>query len=314
MALKLTITKADTGELVTEQVYGKEARARGISIGSAADNDLFLPACAPKHARLERQAAGYFLVDLTAGSAISITDGTQAKLADYIIKIGRSETPRRDSKMVQAAMDADGGANPVMAASHKALSQLSRHFLGEGTFVDPAEAQRFCELLQTTLEVAMDWMGKALRGREEFKDQFSAPLTQIFARSMNPVKKTHDISDIANYLLDWREKRDLDGLKQALQSAFQDMARHQVGLLAGVQAFVTELQNKLDPKKIAEQAGGGILGGGSKKAWARYEQLYGETFVESSKLFNELIYPSIRKGYIFSHDDVPDKKPSEPRQ
>lgn len=307
MALKLTITKADNGELVTEQVYGKEARARGITFGSDADNDVFLPTCAPKHARLERQAEGYFLVDLTAGSAVSVSDGTQAKLGNYVIKVGRSETPRRDSKMVQAVAPG-GDANPVMAASHQSLSKLSKHFLGEGTFVDPEETQRFCELLQTTLEIAMDWMGKALRGREEFKDQFSAPLTQIFARSMNPVKKTHDISDIANYLLDWREKRDLEGLKQSLQTAFQDMARHQVGLLAGVQAFVTELQNKLDPKKIAEDAGGGILGGGSKKAWARYEQLYGETFVESSKLFNELIYPSIRKGYIFSHDDVPDKK------
>lgn len=309
MALKLIVTKADTGEMVLEQAFGKEARARGISIGSDADNDLFLPHCSGKHARIERRAEGYFLVDLVADSAVAVTDGTSTKIADYVITIGRSETPRRDAQAPAAAINAAAPAGSVTAACHEAFGLLSKHFLGEGAFMDPSEVTRFRELLQTTLEVAMEWMGKALRGREEFKDQFSAPLTQIFARGLNPMKRSQDIGDIANYLLDWREVRDTESVKTSLQQAFQDMARHQVGLLAGVQAFVTELQSKLDPRKIEESAGGGMLGGGAKKAWARYEQLYGETFVESSKLFNELIYPSIRKGYIFSHEDVPDKKP-----
>ncbi len=309
MALKLTVTKADTGTTVAESVFGKEARARGINLGSDAANDVILPGSQPRHARIERRANGYFLIDLVAASDIAITDGTQAKLGDYMLRIGRSETPKRDEAAPEAVIDASAPAGSVTAACHAAYSQLSRHFLGEGAFHSDVEVKRFTDLLQLTLEVAMEWMGKALRGREEFKDQFSAPLTQLFARSLNPVKKGQDIADIANFLLDWREDRDIEGVKESLQHAFRDMAKHQVGLLAGVQQFVTDLQTKLDPQKIAQDAGGGLLGGGAKKAWARYEQLYGETFVESSKLFNELIYPSIRKGYIFSHDDVPDKKP-----
>lgn len=308
MALKLTVTKADTGATIAEQVFGKEARARGINMGSDAANDLVLPGTQPKHARIERRPAGYFLMDLTAGSAISITDGTQAKIGDYLLRIGRSETPKRDEAAPAAVIDASAPVGGVTATCHSSMSELSRYFLGEGAFMSEAEVKRFADLLKLTLEVAMEWMGKALRGREEFKDQFSAPLTQLFARSLNPVKKGQDIADIANFLLDWREDRDIESVKESLQHAFRDMAKHQVGLLAGVQQFVTDLQTKLDPQKIAQDAGGGLLGGGAKKAWARYEQLYGETFVESSKLFNELIYPSIRKGYIFSHDDVPDKK------
>lgn len=308
MALKLTVTKADTGATVAEQIFGKEARARGINLGSDASNDLVLAGALPKQARIERRPSGYFLVDLAAGNAISITDGTQAKMGDFLIRIGRAETPRRDEAAPAAVVDAAAPEGSVTAAAHRAVSELSRYFLGEGAFMSEAEVKRFAELLKLTLEIAMEWMGKALRGREEFKDQFSAPLTQLFARSLNPVKKGQDIADIANYLLDWRETRDIESVKESLQHAFRDMAKHQVGLLAGVQQFVTDLQTKLDPQKIAQDAGGGLLGGGAKKAWARYEQLYGETFVESSKLFNELIYPSIRKGYIFSHDDVPDKK------
>ncbi|MBE7490542.1 MAG: hypothetical protein HS108_02090 [Planctomycetes bacterium] len=308
MALKLTVTKADSGAPVAEQVFGKEARARGINLGSDPSSDLVLPGAAPKQARIERRPNGYFLVDLAAGNAISITDGTQAKIGDYLLRVGRAETPRRDEAAPAAVIDASAPQGSVTAATHRAMSELSRYFLGEGAFMSEAEVRRFADLLKLTLEVAMEWMGKALRGREEFKDQFSAPLTQLFARSLNPVKKGQDLADIASFLLDWREDRDIETVRQSLQHAFHDMARHQVGLLAGVQQFVTDLQTKLDPQKIAQDAGGGLLGGGAKKAWARYEQLYGETFVESSKLFNELIYPSIRKGYIFSHDDVPDRK------
>jgi len=308
MALKLTVTKADTGATVAEQIFGKEARARGISVGSEPGNDIVLVGTQPKQARIERRPTGYFLVDLAAGNAISITDGTQAKIGDYLLRIGRAETPKRDETAAAAVIDAAAPVGGVTAACHGSMSDLSRYFLGEGAFMSEAEVKRFADLLKLTLEIAMEWMGKALRGREEFKDQFSAPLTQLFARSLNPVKKGQDIADIANFLLDWREDRDIAGVKDSLQHAFRDMAKHQVGLLAGVQQFVTDLQTKLDPQKIAQVAGGGLLGGGAKKAWARYEQLYGETFVESSKLFNELIYPSIRKGYIFSHDDVPEKK------
>ena len=237
-----------------------------------------------------------------------MTVGTKIGIQDWTLEFARGETPKREP-VATIVSEIVAAPDDVNAAAYKLISDVSQYFIGEGHFHTVEEVERFGELIRLTLEVAMEWMGRSLKGRDEFKDQFSAPLTQIFARSLNPVKKGQDISQIANFLLDWREERDLDEIKGSLQHAFQDMAKHQMGLLAGVQQFVSELQQKLDPVSIEKDAGGGIFGG-AKKAWERYADLYGETFAESSKLFNELIYPSIRKGYIFSHEDIQsDDKP-----
>ena len=314
MALQVVVTRVGSKEPVSEHTFGKEARARGISVGSSPDNDIVLEGTKDKAGRVERQKAGYYYVDLgggvgftadgevqQTGTTFQVTVGTRIGVGNFTLEFIRGETARRDP-VVEVVSSVDE-ATDIQAAGYKLVSEVSKYFLGEGNFETVDEIERFGVLMRLTLEVAMEWMGRALKGREEFKDQFSAPLTQLFARSLNPVKKGQDISQIANFLLDWREERDIDEIKGSLQHAFQDMAKHQMGLLAGVQSFVSELQQKLDPVRIEKEAGGGIFGG-SKKAWERYAALYGETFTESSKLFNELIYPSIRKGYIFSHEDI----------
>jgi hypothetical protein len=321
MALKVVVSRAGSTEPVSEHIFGKEARARGISVGSGSENDVVLHTLPEKAGRIERQKAGYHYVDVgskvgytadgvvkLSGTSFQVTEGTRIGLGEYTLTFKRGETPRREAVVPVAAA---GAADSLQGSAYKLISEISKYFIGEGNFQTVEEVERFGTLMKLTLEIAMEWMGRALKGREEFKDQFSAPLTQIFARSLNPVKQGQDITQIANFLLDWREVRDLNEIKGSLQHAFQDMARHQMGLLAGVQQFVSDLQQKLDPTEIEKDAGSGIFGG-AKKAWERYAEMYGETFAESSKLFNELIYPSIRKGYIFSHEDIQtDDKPNK---
>ncbi|MEE9312943.1 MAG: type VI secretion system-associated FHA domain protein [Planctomycetota bacterium] len=309
MALKVVVTKSD--EIIQEHVFGKKERTQGISVGSSPENLLILAGAKDFAGRVERSAKGYHYIDLDTddgfasggqqfpkGASAPITEGTVIKIGDFEIAFKRGEPPRR-TRIMEKPVDAD----TIAGASQLALDELSKHFLGEGGFESVEEIKRFEALLKLTLEVAFSWMGKALKGRDEFKDQFSAPLTQLFSRSLNPVKQGQDLSDISNYLLDWREERDLKGIERHMRAAFQDMAKHQVGMLAGIQNLVSELQQKLDPTTIEKDAGSGLFGGAGK-AWELYTKLYGQTFTESSKLFNEIIYPSIRKGYIFSHEDV----------
>jgi predicted component of type VI protein secretion system len=313
MALKVVVSRTGSTQPVSEHIFGKEARSRGICVGSGPDNDVVLNTLPEKAGRIERQKAGYYYVDVgskvgytadgvvkLSGTSFQVTEGTRIGLGEFTLVFKRGETPRREAVVPTAPT---GTADTLQSAAYTLVSDVSKYFIGEGNFQNVGEVERFGTLMKLTLEIAMEWMGRALKGREEFKDQFSAPLTQIFARSLNPVKQGQDITQIANFLLDWREVRDLNEIKGSLQHAFQDMARHQMGLLAGVQQFVSDLQQKLDPTQIEKDAGSGIFGG-AKKAWERYAQMYGETFAESSKLFNELIYPSIRKGYIFSHEDI----------
>jgi predicted component of type VI protein secretion system len=314
MALVVAVARVDTGESAGEHTFGKEARARGVTFGSSDACDVVVDGLKPEQARLEKRTEGYFFVDLSGdgftvddiwhegGAEYRVGDGSSILCGPIRFNFRRGQQPQRAfAPSTAESVTTQTGTHttlPLLALS--ALRELSSRFVGEANFQSAAEIRRFGKQLELTLEVAMEWMGKALRGRAEFQDQFSAPVTQIFSRSLNPVKRKSDITAIANFLLDWREDRDIEGIRESLREAFKDVVNHQIGLLAGVQQFVGDLQQRLDPSRIEDEAGKG------KKAWQRYTQVYADTFAESSKLFNELIYPSIRKGYIFSHDDVSD--------
>ena len=60
MALKVVVSKAGSTEPVAEHQFGKEARARGISVGSDAENEIVLSGVSSKAGRVERQKTGYY--------------------------------------------------------------------------------------------------------------------------------------------------------------------------------------------------------------------------------------------------------------
>jgi len=187
------------------------------------------------------------------------------------------------------------------------MSDLSAQFVGEGKFETAEQAELFGKQLANVLELTFDWISKSLRGRKEFEEQFSADLSMIFSKEKNPLKGGGGPGDMGRYLLDWRIPRDPKGIRDALDNAFKDLTMHQLGLLAGVQESLSAVLKRLDPK-VVEQEGkdmgkGGFLASAEKRAWKRYSEVFHEIFAENSKLFNELIYPNVRKGYLALHDN-----------
>jgi type VI secretion system FHA domain protein len=191
-------------------------------------------------------------------------------------------------------------------AGMRVMSDLSAQFVGEGKFETAEQAELFGKQLANVLELTFDWISKSLRGRKEFEEQFSADLSMIFSKEKNPLKGGGGPGDMGRYLLDWRIPRDPKGIRDALDNAFKDLTMHQLGLLAGVQESLSAVLKRLDPK-VVEQEGkemgkGGFLASAEKRAWKRYSEVFHEIFAENSKLFNELIYPNVRKGYLALHD------------
>lgn len=317
MALTITVTKVGAGTLA-ERTFSREARSKGITFGSVEDADVSVMEFREDHAVLERREDGYWYRDNSGmgfslngirhegNSAARVTDGNRLMTAGLVIEFKRSVVPIRPEAAAPTGetrvLTPTGTHTSLQAMSHAAMKDLSRYFVGEGNFTSIGEVRRFKTLLKLFVEIGIEWMSTTLHGRAEFQDQFSAPVTQLYHQTLNPLKGMRDLSSIALYLLDWREDRDIEKIKLTMRNAFNDMVKHQMGMLAGVKALVETIQQKLDPEKIQEKAGGGLFGGGSKKAWEIYSDMYAETFAESSRLFNEVIYPSIRQGYIFSHD------------
>ena len=209
-------------------------------------------------------------------------------------------------------------------AGSRLLAELSRRFVGDDAFETVDQVERFGRLMAQALELTFDWIGKSLGGRKEFEEQFSADLTMVFGKQRNPLKAASTGKDMALYLLDWRGDRSPAAVRASLDEAFKDLTMHQIGLLAGVQEALSAVLRRLDPKSVeAEVKSGGLFSSLPKRAWERYAEIYEEIFAENSRLFNEMIYPNVRKGYLGTHSQPPAvaaggsaspaPKPEEPR-
>lgn len=203
-------------------------------------------------------------------------------------------------------------------AATRVLDDLSAQFVGEGKIATKEQAELFEKMLANVLELTFDWISKSLRGRREFEDQFSADLSMIFSKEKNPLKGGGGPADMGRYLLDWRLARDPQGIRDALDNAFKDLTMHQLGLLAGVQESLSAVLKRLDPKSVEQEAkekgGGGMFTSMEKRAWKHYSDVFHEIFAENSKLFNELIYPNVRKGYLALHDNQEKEKAAGPKK
>ncbi len=190
-------------------------------------------------------------------------------------------------------------------AGHQACSNLSTHFLGDANFESAEQVLRFAQQIEQALETTFEWVANCLKGRKEFENQFSADLTMVFSKEGNPLKTAGSPKELGRHLIDWRASRDLGKAKGLLESAFKDLTMHQLGLLAGVQDCIKAVLQRLDPKKMEDSvsAKGGLFSTFNKaeKAWNTYKTMHAELFQENSKVFNELIYPNIRKGYLASN-------------
>ena len=200
----------------------------------------------------------------------------------------------------------------VAQAALRVLGDLSVQFVGEEKIETPEQAELFVKMVASVLELTFDWISKSLRGRREFEDQFSADLSMIFSKEKNPLKGGGGPGDMGRYLLDWRLARDPKAIRDSLDNAFKDLTMHQLGLLAGVQESLSAVLKRLDPKSVEQEAkekgGAGLFASMEKRAWKRYSDVFHEIFAENSKLFNELIYPNVRKGYLALHDNQEKEK------
>ena len=56
------------------------------------------------------------------------------------------------------------------------------------------------------------------------------------------------------------------------ENALVDIRRHQAAVIAAVQPALAEMLDGLSPTEIEEETGGGMLGGGARKAWDEFSK------------------------------------------
>lgn len=191
----------------------------------------------------------------------------------------------------------------IREACYQFVSSLSAHHTGAEKLRQPEDVERFFRLADQSLELMLEWIVSCIQARRSFEDRFSAKVTRFFGLDSNPIKHALTPQQAGNYLLNWEREREAEPIKQNLSATFRDLTAHQLGLVAGVQQALKTALQQLDPEKTEAKVDT-VLGGPFRRsaAWQLFKESYRDMLDNDSKLFNEVIYPSLRQGYLQAHE------------
>jgi type VI secretion system FHA domain protein len=112
-----------------------------------------------------------------------------------------------------------------------------------------------------------------LRSRAEFKSQFRVSVTTIKSADNNPLKFSVTTDEAVSHLLNNGQ----GGFKhsvEAIDEGFNDIVTHQLAMQAGIQAALSELFSKFDPKCIEKLFEEGLVLQKKSRCWEKYVALY----------------------------------------
>ncbi len=198
--------------------------------------------------------------------------------------------------------------NAIHEASFAALASISATAAGHEVLDGEAQVRRLGILVRQMLVLTAEWIHGSLQARKAFENEFSAKLTQFFALGMNPLKHALTHEQVGNYLLNPERDRDTNGIRGNLESAFRDLTGHQLALVAGVQTTLKSALEQLRPELHLEEAkkeGSWIANAVTlhARAWNSFQSSYKDLLENDTKLFNEVVYPNLRKAYLASHGE-----------
>jgi type VI secretion system protein ImpI len=164
--------------------------------------------------------------------------------------------------------------------------------------LSPEFATQLMERMARVFAVTVKSLAQAMEGRRRFAREFEVEATKIFAWTPNRIKLAEDADEIATYLLDPR-KSQIDAAVKDLEGAFQDLALHQLGLMAGLKACLRGLLAELDPasiEKSAKEGSGRLKRGGAP--WDRFKEKHRQLSEEEVNVFERILAPHFATGYL----------------
>lgn len=140
-----------------------------------------------------------------------------------------------------------------------------------------------------------------LQDRATFKDEFRIERTQIANNRNNPLKHLAAF-DAARVVLGQPLPGFMDG-EEALRASFQDLKRHQMAMMAGVQNALVTAFSRLSPAEMEKLAGTvaaqkkGFLGLGGVDRWSLYVSVYENLRKDATSNASGIMSSAFREGY-----------------
>jgi type VI secretion system protein ImpI len=164
--------------------------------------------------------------------------------------------------------------------------------------VDPAITAQLGAIIRTVVE----GMIEVLRARAEVKNNFRMSMTSVRVVENNPLKFSLDAADALHNLFVKRNPGYLGPL-EAFREGFQDIAFHELAMLAGIRAAYQSMVAKFSPAHLEETYAGNLKRnsvlpiGGRPKLWDMYCAQFGNIEKDSEGSFQLLFGEEFAKAY-----------------
>jgi type VI secretion system protein ImpI len=156
--------------------------------------------------------------------------------------------------------------------------------------------------LGAIVRVVVQGMIEVLRARSEVKSNFRMPMTSVRVAENNPLKFSLDADDALHNLFVKHNPGYL-GAVEAFREGFEDIAFHELAMLAGIRAAYQSMVAKFSPAHLEETYAGNLRRtsvlpiGGRTKLWDMYCAQFGNIEKDSEASFQLLFGEEFAKAY-----------------
>lgn len=183
---------------------------------------------------------------------------------------------------------------------------------------DPAQAAERMRQVGLVLRAAVAGTRELMAVRASTKYEMRASVTQIQARSNNPLKFAPDVKTGVEQLVQPATRGFLDG-PAAMEDAMSDLVGHSIGSVAGMRAALEGLLDRFDPASLESTLGGSMLDhllplNRRSRLWELYLQRYRAIREEAQEDFHALFGTAFVAAYEQQVARLKRAEPGEPRQ
>ena len=223
-------------------------------------------------------------------------------------QIPKPQAPAPAAKAEPAPVAA-APSTPATAGTADLATQLAQ--LLELGNLDQAQLDALTPEVVEVLKVTISHLLELLRARSSIKNELRLDRTMIQPVENNPLKFALTERDALRYLFGEHSGAYMSGSK-AVTEAFNDVANHQMALLAGMRSAYEKMLAKFSPAALEDRFGEGASKGllGSKKArlWDAYEEYFDKLQQDPETSFNRLFGEEFASAYETQVDDIKSSK------
>lgn len=186
-------------------------------------------------------------------------------------------------------------------AAGELADQLIRSLGLEPSMVNAKQREAFDQIVVDMLRESLKGMMQVLGARQAIKNEFRMSVTLIQAAENNPLKFSPNVDEALRNMFASHTNAYLPGVL-AIRDGFNDIADHQVAVVAGMRAAFRSLLKRFDPAELQLrfdklQSKSALLSGKKARYWESYTEFYADLANNMDEAFQDLFGEDFAEAY-----------------